>query len=246
MNNKWRQRHKTVIVDLLNFINSNSENYILKGGTALMTCYDLDRFSEDIDFDSLDKQSIKELIDKFVKKNNYTYRVAKDTDLVKRFMINYGNNKPLKVEISYRKKIIDKSRYTTINNLKVYKIDELAAMKSAAYIGRDRIRDLYDMAFICNNYWEDISDGVKTAIRNNIEYKGIEQFDYIVNTQKDELIDNDKLAQDFLEMYDKLDLLNTKKTMDTDARKPLKKWKEQIDTNKIDNKKELKTKDIER
>lgn len=44
-------------------------------------------------------------------------------------------------------------------------------------------------------------------MRNAIEFKGIEQFDYIIKTQPDELIDASKLAEDFLSMYDRLGLL---------------------------------------
>ena len=40
-----------------------------------------------------------------------------------------------------------------------------------------------------------------------VSYKGLEQFDYLIATQNDPLIDSDKLAEDFLSMYDKLGLL---------------------------------------
>lgn len=45
-------------------------------------CYNLDRFSEDIDLDSTNK-NIKKYIDNFCKKNNFQYNIAKDTDTVK-------------------------------------------------------------------------------------------------------------------------------------------------------------------
>lgn len=37
--------------------------------------------------------------------------------------------------------------------------------------------------------------------------KGIEQFDYLVSNQEDELIDTDKLAESFLDMIDGLGIL---------------------------------------
>ena len=80
-------------------------------------------------------------------------------------------------------------------------------MKANAYISRDRLRDLYDITFICNNYWEQLSDTVKLLLRETIRHKGIEQFDYLIHNQADELIDSDKLAENFLEMYDRLGLL---------------------------------------
>lgn len=81
-------------------------------------------------------------------------------------------------------------------------------MKANAYSGRDKIRDLYDICFICNHYWENLSEDVKSLIRVAVEYKGIEQFEYIVRDQKDELIDNKKLIDDFLKTYEKLGLLS--------------------------------------
>ena len=86
----WKEVHKNVIEEILLAINENSNHYILKRGTALMECYNLTRFSEDIDLDSKDKESIFKIIDIFVKEKKFNYRVAKNTDSVTRFMIDYG------------------------------------------------------------------------------------------------------------------------------------------------------------
>lgn len=45
----WKMKHRGIMVLFLRFINNLSSDFILKGGTALMLCYSLDRFSEDID-----------------------------------------------------------------------------------------------------------------------------------------------------------------------------------------------------
>lgn len=206
--NNWRDKHYQVIKKFLTYLNKKTDEYILKGGTSLLTCYNLDRFSEDIDLDARSNKNIKKIIDEFCKINNYTYRIAKDTDTVKRFMINYETTeKPLKIEISYRRKDIKDDEITKINGIAVYKINEICLMKGAAYSGRDKIRDLYDVCFICNNYWSELSEDVKSFIRIAVEYKGIEQFEFIIKDQKDELIDNKKLEEDFLKMYDKLGIL---------------------------------------
>ena len=52
----WQIEHKKVILDVLRALNKETDAFILKGGTALMTCYKLDRFSEDIDLDSTHKR----------------------------------------------------------------------------------------------------------------------------------------------------------------------------------------------
>ena len=38
-------------------------------------------------------------------------------------------------------------------------------------------------------------------LRDAVGFKGLEHFDYLVRTQSDALIDNSKLATDFLTMY---------------------------------------------
>ena len=209
MNEDWRVQHGEVITDFLNCLNgiNTLDHFILKGGTALMTCYGLDRFSEDIDLDGLNPD-IEKIVNTFCFEQGFTYRTAKDTNTVKRFMIDYGNaGKPLKVEVSYRRKSIDPSEITKINGITVYDIEPLCIMKANAYASRDRIRDLYDLTFICNNYWSELSAPTQAIVRSTVEHKGIEQFDYLIQTQSDELIDNDKLAADFLKMFDRLDLL---------------------------------------
>ena len=209
MYNDWRDNHRVIIDNFLRFLNNKSDDFVLKGGTALLTCYNLDRFSEDIDLDGKNNRNITKIVDDFCNINGYSYTMPKDTDTTKRFMINYNNDtKKLKVEVSYRRTNIKETEYTKINNILVYNINELCLMKAMAYSGRDKIRDLYDICFICNNYWDKLSDNVKDTIRVAIEYKGLEQFEYIVKDQKDELINNDVLEDEFLKLYDKLGLLS--------------------------------------
>lgn len=210
MAKNWRPQHKQTIEDFLHYMNKKSDNYVLKGGTALMECYGLDRFSEDIDLDSTDRQSIPKIVNQFCADRGFEYRTAKDTDTVKRYFINYGNKeKPLKVEISYRQKEIKPEFCLQKNGINVYTMDRLARMKSAAYCGRDKIRDLYDLCFITNNHWQELSPETQDQLRISFEAKGIEQFDYIINTQQDDLIDTDKLADDVLTAFDRLDLLSS-------------------------------------
>ena len=175
-----------------------------------MVCYGLDRFSEDIDLDAKD-QNIAEYVVGFCEENQYDFRVAKDTDTVKRYMIHYGNEgKPLKVETSFRRKHIPAEETTKINDVQVYRINPLCAMKVNAYMGRDKLRDLYDITFICNNYFDELQPEIKALLQNALMYKGKEHFDYIVSQQQDDLIDENRLAESFLKMFDKFDLLYTK------------------------------------
>ena len=181
----------------------------------------MDRFSEDIDLDGR-KQDIKEIVRRFSTQHNIKFRIAKDTPTVKRCLMDYGNPlHPLKIEVSYRNRDLDISEaakdWTKINGINVYTIDALARMKAMAYQGRDKIRDLYDLSFICNNYYEQLSYPTRATIRDTLSYKGIEQFDYLVATQNDPLIDKDKLADGFLKKLGLLmDQIPEKKKQDNE------------------------------
>ena len=91
----WRDLHGKVIKEFLSYINEQTESFILKGGTALAQCYNLNRFSEDIYLDS-QKENIMHHIQAFCKLNHYDYRIAKDTVTVKRTFINLGSLQPVK------------------------------------------------------------------------------------------------------------------------------------------------------
>lgn len=95
------------------------------------------------------------------------------------------------------------------DDIRSYPIDTLAQMKMAAFMSRDRIRDLYDVLFITNNYWEELSLPIQRLYRTGFAEKGIEQFDLICATQDDDLIDKDSLAESFLKALDKAKIAHT-------------------------------------
>lgn len=199
---------KNVMKDLLLFINKyDKHTTILKGGTSLMFCYKLDRFSEDIDLDSTNK-NIGKLIKEYCTIKKYNFNIKKDTDTVKRFMIEFLENEKIKVEISYRNKNLTKERYMNINGIDVYSIDKIMGMKINAYNSRDKIRDLYDIVFIMKNYKEQIPELLIEQLRDSFQYKGLEQFDYLIKTQDDSLLDKDMLAENLLEIFDDLGLID--------------------------------------
>lgn len=207
-----RERHRRVMRELLEFINRAPDSpYILKGGTSLMACYGLDRFSEDIGLDCPARSrrgGFAPDASMFCDEHGYEFGVGKDTPTVSRVFIDYGDSsKPLKVEVSYRRKEIPAGECVRIGGIKVYTISAIAFQKASAYQSRDKIRDLYDVTFIVSRYLDALDEGARSALRAALEYKDIEQFDYVVRTQPDPLIDTDKLAEAFLDAFDKLGLL---------------------------------------
>lgn len=215
----WRKPHYNAMLQFLEYLNERTHDFVLKGGTGLMLCYGLDRFSEDIDLDC-EAVSIIPLAEKFIQATGWKLRVAKNTHTVERVLVDYGDcGKPLKIEVSYRQSVIDRSSVTSVRGITVYDINRLASLKVNAFNGRDKLRDMYDIAFICQNYLKSLRPDVISQMADVVGYKGLEQFDYLVKQQRDELIDNDKLADMVLRMFESLHLLGPAKNKDTDITK---------------------------
>lgn len=211
--NQENQSHGFAIQRMLHGINSSQGNpFVLKGGTALMECYGLDRFSEDIDLDSLRSNVPSSrffgMIDSICSNEGYTWRKAKDTSTVRRAFVDYGaSNRPLKIELSLRHRTIPKEKTAVVNGILTYTISELCKLKCAAYMSRDKIRDLFDVSFIADKYYDQLSPDAKDMLAMALEYKDLGQFDYLIRTQSDPLINPVQLEDRFLSTLDKVGLL---------------------------------------
>ena len=91
----------------------------------------------------------------------------------------------------------------------------------SAYMNRDRIRDLYDVAFITTRYWQNLSDVVKDQYRDGFAEKGIEQFDITLATQADDLIDKNHLAEMFLQALDIAAVRYTSEEIESSQKQPM-------------------------
>lgn len=204
--------HGEIIKDFVLFLNSVSDRFVLKGGTSLVLCYGLTRFSEDIDLDGFDKDSFYRVVGDFIKEYSSKYkclycRIVEDSGTLKRVLIHYGGEKPLKVEVSYRGKVYPQYNICSIKGILVYNIESLMCLKINAFSGRDKLRDLYDIVFIYLNYKKSLSSGTIFSLKNAICYKGVDYVDYLLKTQKDDLIDSNVLADCFMKMYYDLGLV---------------------------------------
>jgi len=207
-----QQLRRQLIKDFLDFLNSCSDLFVLKGGTALMMCYGLDRFSEDIDLDMLssDKTVMQNILQKYCSKTGYTFRTAKQTNTAERYILHYDDTQTLKIEVSHRK-VASKKNIKQINGIQVYDIDTLCILKKGAYDNRMRIRDLYDLVFICNNYWDELSPVVKSGVLESLSRDVLERFDYLIRQEHDEYIDVKKLENNLLELLFSLEIIKENK-----------------------------------
>lgn len=210
--------HKKVMSDFLIQLNKNTNDYVLKGGTALYFCYELDRFSTDIDLDS--NRDLNTFIENFCKKNNFTYFNKKNTDTVNRYSIHYNIEAlgdMLKIEISHRRYNTNKSNIVKINGILTYDINTLFAMKLSAGLNRSKIRDLYDICFIYNNYKNQINDANILILENFLNEKGKDYFEYLIKEQgSDEIIDIEKFEDNYLKMLYSFENENVEKENLTD------------------------------
>ena len=74
-------------------------------------------------------------------------------------------------------------------------------------MSRDKIRDLFDVSFIADKYYDQLSPDAKDMLAMALEYKDLGQFDYLIRTQSDPLIDPVQLKDRFLSTLDKVGLL---------------------------------------
>ena len=141
----------------------------LKSGTALLFCYNLDRHSEDLDFDSPIKLNLKSKIIQILrdlcsakvslKKSSISvtnFKMVKDTLTTSRYKFIYENNGAvgsLKIEIKNNN--IQATKAVQVNGINTYSINDLFDMKMKAAnleTGRSQIRDLYDLSHILKKY----------------------------------------------------------------------------------------------
>ena len=166
-----KQKALQVMKSFLSFLD-HRQVVVLKGGSAINLIYGSGRFSDDLDFDGEQGVNIENLVSQYCADGNYTYRVAKDTNQVKRYMINYGAAKPLKVEVSYRH--LAEGEIIEGGFCYVYSVEEILRQKTSALANRDRARDIYDVHFLLSNYTRYISESTWHGLKQAVMEKGVD------------------------------------------------------------------------
>jgi predicted nucleotidyltransferase component of viral defense system len=181
---------------------------VLKGGTALLLCYGLDRFSEDLDFDALKPFNILPRVERVLSRNVHSYlvKIVKDTSTVQRLKTHYkgvSSERLLKIETSFRAKPTELD-ICMVDGIKTYKIEKLIEQKVNALANRTAARDLYDVAFLMRQYWLKFSKEAKQQLSEVVkDIDGLEQRfqDAFV---EDEILDLDSLPTIILQINEKL------------------------------------------
>jgi len=165
-----------------------NDNFVLKGGTALLLVHNLKRFSTDLDFDGKNPTTdIQNAVEKGLAKAGATQLAiscVKNTDTVKRYKVHYEGNpeNPLKVEISYRNPILAQDVEKT-NGIYVYNLTKLTEQKTAAFVNRLSARDIYDIAFLLENHSDKFSLPLLERIQSKVDNVGI---DYLATAMNED------------------------------------------------------------
>ncbi|MBI6725699.1 nucleotidyl transferase AbiEii/AbiGii toxin family protein [Pseudomonas viridiflava] len=139
----------------------NDTPMVLKGGTALLLGYGLNRFSEDLDYNSPVKLNLESKI-RSARPIGVVFddiKLSKNTDTTTRFKVDYTSgafSRSVKLDISHREGIAP-SQITVIDGIKMYKPSVLIDQKLRATEGRQAIRDLFDLNFLSKHYPGDFS-----------------------------------------------------------------------------------------
>jgi len=206
--NKEKTDRILLMYDIAKSISSDNKNLIIKGGTALLFCYGLPRFSTDLDYDGIDYiLNINNNVTNVFKNNNLelsSINIKKDTDTVKRFMVHYkeAEYNPIKIEISFRNidndNILDYK--TNINGLNTYNINYLANNKINTFLDRMAARDIFDAAYLFREYPDVIDKGLILKCKDKMNSIGIDQLEKIIKS--DEIL-KDFDTDDILINFDK-------------------------------------------
>lgn len=170
------------------------DKLIFKGGTALHHCYlNQMRFSEDLDFTSLDRnitlEDVKKVFEPYdfleVKKEY----VSNATIKLERLMYDgpLGQPNSLKLEIDFIQNVVLPAKNLEYNNIwkvdtkvRVMDIREIVAEKIRATSDRARYRDFYDLFQILKNFRIDLKEVIEIIKQKEVR-KPISQKSMLAN-----------------------------------------------------------------
>lgn len=204
-----QQEHTEVMTSLCQSFLQNKMPMVLKGGTALKLCYGLNRFSEDLDFDS-DKPlnletTINQVFTHLGKSRAHLRNPAitrkKDTETVRRYRIVYGDGKNLKLETSFRQVPADEE-LTEINGILTYKINVLIDQKMKALSSRTAARDLHDVIYLYEHYPSQFGEESKLGLKDLYENQSDFISEYNPAYEEDNILSTEDLLSSYMKFID--------------------------------------------
>ena len=208
--------HELVMKTICVRFHANNLPMVLKGGTALNLCYGLDRFTEDLDFDSVKplnlEHAIREVFSQLGKGQpkfrNPEINLTKKTDTVRRYRITYANDVNLKIETSLRGTPND-ADLAEIKGILTYKISVLIKQKLSALQGRTTARDLHDVICLYEKYYNDFSDEAKASMQDIYDTQSAILDRFNPAYDEDAILGTSDLLSDLMKLIDLVESHNT-------------------------------------
>jgi predicted nucleotidyltransferase component of viral defense system len=152
--------HEKFEIEVLERLNSRKllDPLVFGGGTMLRLCYDLNRYSADLDFWFVKKTDVPKFHNKMKTFLNSVYTVSDAHS--KRFSLVYefrSSDYPRQLKIEIRKgvkeckwkEVIAFSRGSHVQvSVKAMTLEQMMRNKIEAFLGRGEIRDCFDIEFI--------------------------------------------------------------------------------------------------
>lgn len=130
-----------------------TENFYFTGGTALSEVYLQHRYSEDLDFFSIDKfddKKVTDIVGSWAIDVNARYEVV-NVGYVYMFNLIFSDSSKLKIDFAwYPYKNI--GQFTKVNNVNVDSTKDIACNKFVAVGQRADVKDFVDLYFLLNNF----------------------------------------------------------------------------------------------
>jgi predicted nucleotidyltransferase component of viral defense system len=164
-------REQKIILDEVKKSEFLSSNFYFTGGTALRAFYLQHRYSEDLDFFSLEKidqQAIFALVENWSKKYNFVFE-SRFVEVVYIFTLVFKNKARLKLDFSYYPyKHLEKP--ILIDNIHVDSLTDIAVNKLLTISQRNDVKDFVDLYYLLQQFslW-DLKEGVKIKFNVEIE-----------------------------------------------------------------------------
>ncbi len=181
-------REQEIILDEVAKEEYLSSNFYFTGGTALSSFYLHHRYSDDLDFFSLqkiDEQSILALVNKWSKIHDFTFE-SRFVDVVYGFGLNFKNDQSLKLDFAYYPyKQVEITK--TQGNIQIDSLTDIAINKLLVISQRTDVKDFVDLYYLLQEFslW-DLREGVKQKFNVETEplllaadFLKVEDFDFL-------------------------------------------------------------------
>lgn len=197
----------------LEFLNERTDTCVVTGGAALMTCYQSERFIDTLRLDCMDIKPFQKIVKDFYYK--YDYTPVPYTERLLYFGLYKKGRTHLRFEVEERSEEYMNPLTSVIDGIRTYNIDHICywnGKKFYAYgkkiYAYDKIgtlyETLYDIAYICKKYWDDLSVGTIRLLKRVFSIYGLAYCYRIIDEQENEYIDKVQMRHDVCDMFKKL------------------------------------------